>query len=90
MALDKELQQELPTLTLFTKHAKQTSLIHFYSFIMVKDQVDPEPVLDTISVRWEYILEGMPVIVGHCVHTNSHVDSQSSVLYEVEGKWRHH
>lgn len=52
--------------------------------------MDPEPVLDTISVRWKYILEGMPVIVGHRVHTNSHVGSQSSVLYEVEGKWRNH
>lgn len=45
---------------------------------MVRDEVDPDPILGTMSVRSQYFLEGSPDTVGHThSHTHSHLGGQS-------------
>lgn len=61
-------------------------------FIQVRFMVDPDPLLGTLRVKWEYILNGTPV--HHITsHPHIHTSGQFSIyllvcIEEVGGNWR--
>lgn len=62
------------------------------SFILVSIIIDLEPILGTLSMRWDCTLDWMPMHHGHCActHTHSHLGSSylsQSTYFSVFRKW---
>lgn len=56
-------------------------------FILLRVTMDPVPVLGTLSMRQEYILDGM-CIIGQLTNAQTKTHTYPHVFGEVGGNWR--